>query len=75
MKKSKLNRLYSGIENLKNGMMYDLRYHGKFRYIDEPNIVFTNQPPEMSYLSRDRWAPWTVVDNQLEEFQFDVASI
>lgn len=72
MKKSKLNRLYSGIEQLKNGMMYDLRYHGKFRYIDEPNIiVFTNQPPKMSYLSRDRWCLWTVRNNQLEEFRFD----
>ena len=72
MKKSKLNRLYSGIEQLKNGMMYDLRDHGKFRYIDEPNIsVFTNQPPKMSYLSRDRWDLVTVVNNQIEEFQFD----
>ena len=72
MKKSKLNRLYSGIENLKNGMMYDLRYHGKFRYIDEPNIVvFTNQPPKMSYLTRDRWALKTVVNNQLENFAFE----
>ena len=72
MKKSKLNRLYSGIEQLKNGMMYDLRYHGKFRYIDEPNIiVFTNQPPKMSYLSRDRWDLVTVVNNQIEQFQFD----
>lgn len=72
MKKKKLNALYSGIEQLKNGMMYDLRYHGKFRYIDEPNIiVFTNTPPKMLYLSRDRWSLWKVEDNELTEFKFD----
>lgn len=71
MKKKKLYGLYSGIEQLKNGMMYDLRYHGKFRYIDEPNIiVFTNAPPKMGYLSRDRWSLWTVKDQQLERFTF-----
>jgi len=65
MKKKNLYGLYSGIEQIKNGFMYDTRYHGKMRYIDEPNIVvFTNCPPKMSYLSRDRWKLWTVDGNQ-----------
>ena len=74
MKKKKLNSLYSGIEQLKNGFMYDLRYHGKFRAIDDPNIiVFTNTPPKMSYLSADRWVLWEVVDKQLKSFHFKYA--
>ena len=72
MKKNKLNALYSGIEQNKNGMMYDLRYHGKFLNIDEPNIVvFTNSPPKMSYLSHDRWNLLKVADNELVEFRFE----
>jgi len=75
MKKTKLYGMYSGIETLKNGMLYDKRYHGKFEYIDEPNIiVFTNSPPKMKYLSRDRWALWTIKDNQLVQFHFATTS-
>lgn len=66
MKKKHLYELYSGIEQLKNGMMYDTRYHGKFKYVDEPNIiVFTNTIPKLSYLSRDRWNLWEIIDQQL----------
>lgn len=71
MKKKGLYGLYSGIENVKNGMLFDKRYKGVFKYIDEPNIiVFTNTPPKMSYLSRDRWKLWTVQDNQLVVYKF-----
>lgn len=71
MKKKGLYGLYSGIENVKNGMLFDKRYKGVFKYIDEPNIiVFTNTPPKLSYLSRDRWKLWTVQDNQLVVYKY-----
>lgn len=71
MKKTKLYGLYSGIETLKNGVLYDKRFHGKYDMMDEPNlIVFTNAPPKMSYLSRDRWKLWTVKENDLVPFEF-----
>lgn len=71
MKKKSLFGMYSGIENLKNGMLFDKRYKGVFKYIDEPNIiVFTNQPPKLRYLSKDRWKLWTIKDQQLEVFKF-----
>lgn len=71
MKKNKLYGLYSGIETIKNGMLYDKRYKGQFEYIDEPNIiVFTNSPPKMKYLSHDRWNLWTVKDKHLVEYKF-----
>lgn len=71
MKKRHLYEFYSGIETIKNGMLYDKRYKGCFRYIDEPNIiVFTNSPPKLKYLSKDRWKLWTIQSNQLAEFLF-----
>lgn len=71
MKKRKLHEFYSGIEMIKNGMLYDKRYHGKFMYIPEPNIiVFTNTPPKKCYLSLDRWKMWKVVDQQLVVYKY-----
>lgn len=69
MKKKDLFELYSGIEQLKNGMVYDTRYHARFEYFDEPQvIVFTNTMPKMRYLSRDRWKLWSIIDKKLVEF-------
>lgn len=56
MKKDKLASFYAGIESLKNGVMYDKRYAFKKRRITRPVIiVFTNQKPDTSLLSIDRW--------------------
>jgi hypothetical protein len=72
MKKRKLHEFYAGIETLKNGYLYDKRYKGSYRYINEPNIiVFTNSPPKISYLSVDRWKFWTInSDMELEEYRY-----
>ena len=51
-------------------MLYDTRYHARFEYFDEPQVVvFTNSPPKMKYLSRDRWRLWTITkrDKELTE--------
>lgn len=56
MKKAKLSGFYSGIETIKNGILYDKRYHGKFHLMDEPQIIVcTNKFPPVRYLSKDRW--------------------
>jgi len=61
MKKEKLSDFYSGIESLKNGVMYDKRYRFKKRRIECPQIiVFTNSQPNLEYLSRDRWRIHTI---------------
>lgn len=66
MKKEKLAGFYSGLEALKNGVMYDKRYAFKKRRIDRPQIVvFTNSYPDRSLLSPDRWAIFSLVDRQL----------
>lgn len=56
LRKDKLASFYGGIEELKNGFMYDKRYSAKSRYIDRPNIViFTNEIPDTKMMSKDRW--------------------
>lgn len=66
MKKDKLAGFFAGLEALKNGVMYDKRYSFKKRRIDRPQIVvFTNQVPETSLLSPDRWALYYIQNREL----------
>ena len=66
MKKEKLAGFYSGLEALKNGVMYDKRFSFKKRRIDRPQIVvFTNSFPDRRLLSPDRWKIYHMVDRAL----------
>lgn len=59
IKKEKLSALFSAIESIKNGYAYDTRYSFKQSYFDPPRVVvFTNNIPELEYLSIDRWQFW-----------------
>lgn len=54
--KKTLNGIFSAIEQIKKGKLYDTRYHYKAYWIDSPQIfVFSNEPPNFEYLSADRW--------------------
>lgn len=66
MDKSRLFGIYSAIEQIKKGKLYDMRYHYKEWWIDSPCIwVFSNIEPDLSLLSRDRWKIWRVQDLKL----------
>eukprot|EP00854_Cymbomonas_tetramitiformis_P032118 gene32118-40619_t len=71
MKKDKLAELYSGLECLKNGKMYDIRYAYKSRRITRPGIiVFTNMLPNFGLLSPGRWDVWIMTDDKsLKKFE------
>lgn len=59
--KTRLYGLYSAIEQVKKGKLYDMRYHYKSWWIDSPTIwVFTNILPDLNMLSLDRWKIWTI---------------
>jgi len=59
--KEKLYQMYSALETIKNGYAYDDRYSFKEKVFDCPNIwVFTNNIPDISYLSTDRWKFWNI---------------
>lgn len=47
---------WSGIEQIKSGHLYELRYNYREVFIEPPKImVFTNRLPNRDWLSRDRW--------------------
>lgn len=61
MNKDRLNGIYTAIEQIKKGKLFDLRYRYKEYWIDSPQIwVFSNIEPDLSMLSADRWRVWTV---------------
>lgn len=71
--KKELGNFYTGLEDLKNGHAYDIRYKGKGkeRWFGKPVIIFfTNQIPNLEYLSKDRWVFWRINSNkELERFE------
>lgn len=55
--------IFSSIETIKGGLLFDARYKAtEWRY-NVPNIfVFTNDIPDIKLLSKDRWKLWTIND-------------
>lgn len=62
MNKEMLNGMYSAIEQIKSGYVYDARNKFKKWYYDSPAVwVFTNTLPDFDrLLSGDRWRLWTI---------------
>lgn len=61
MNKDRLNGIYTAIEQIKKGKLFDLRYKYKEYWIDSPQIwVFSNIQPDLEMLSKDRWRIWSV---------------
>lgn len=75
VRKDQLYGLYSAIEQIKKGKLYDCRYHYKCWWIDSPQIwVFTNTLPDLDMLSKDRWVIHHIVENKLHPFNPDNGS-
>lgn len=71
MDKDRLYGIYSAVEQIKKGKLYDTRYKYKKWWIDSPQIwVFSNHLPDLNLLSNDRWRIWTIDDdNKIERFR------
>lgn len=55
--------LWSAIEQIKNGYLYDKRYAFRDCWIESPKIlVFCNEAPEKDTLSHDRWNLYSFED-------------
>jgi len=66
MDKKRLGGLYTAIEQIKKGKVYDTRYAYKEWWFDSPQVwVFSNIEPDLTFLSMDRWKIWSIVDNDL----------
>lgn len=72
VKKEHQREMWAALETVKGGYAYDDRYSFKYEWFDSPTIwVFTNQLPDLTYQSLDRWALWTVKDNEMHEYEYD----
>lgn len=59
--KEKLGQLYSAIEQIKKGKVWDMRNNYKYWWFDSPRVwVFTNAWPVLSCLTMDRWRFWGI---------------
>ena len=66
MDKKRLGSMYSAIEQIKKGKVFDTRYSYKSWWFDSPQIwVFANSRPDLSYLSQDRWRLWEIKNGTL----------
>lgn len=63
----KFGPFMTAIEQIKKGKVFDLRFHYKEWWFDSPQVwVFANHPPNLSYMSADRWRLYTIdKDKQL----------
>lgn len=61
LRKDKLHEFYEAIETIKDGYLFDMRYGFTKRWMEVPRIfIFTNELPDESLLSRDRWRVWNI---------------
>lgn len=67
MNQNKLGELYTAIEQIKKGKVYDFRYKYREWWFDSPQIwVFCNVLPLKEYLSVDRWSVFTIDEKSME---------
>tara|TARA_B100001094_G_scaffold257155_1_gene256608 strand:+ start:205 stop:753 length:549 start_codon:yes stop_codon:yes gene_type:complete len=64
--KHQLIGLFTAIEQIKKGKVWDFRHRYTEWWFDSPRIwVFTNKQPDTSLLSADRWQFWTIKNKNL----------
>ena len=64
--KHQLTGLFTAIEQIKKGKVWDFRHRYTEWWFDSPRVwVFTNKQPDVSLLSVDRWQFWSIQDKKL----------
>lgn len=64
--KNNQHALFSALECVKNGYVFDDRYHFTEKMFEPPHVwVFTNHKPDVHLLSQDRWVFHTIINNKL----------
>lgn len=60
---------YRAIESVKDGLMTSAKYESSTLVFNCPHVwIFSNEHPDITKLSKDRWKIWTIEDNQLIEY-------
>lgn len=58
--------LYSALESIKDGMIFNGKYETGTKCMDPPHIwVFANEKPNYSAMTNNRFKVWTIENNQL----------
>lgn len=69
LNKEHVGGMFSAIESIKNGYLWDDRYAFKQKLIDSPAIwVFTNKTFARADLTDDRWKLWQISNKKLIRF-------
>lgn len=73
--KDNLIGIYSSLETLKGGYIFDTRNKGRAMLITSPDIwIMTNERPDRTLLSIDRWNEYKVVAGSLIKFDDTIVS-
>lgn len=63
--KDKMNGIYTALESIKKGKLWDMRHQYKEWWFDSPRIwIFSNEFPSEELLSRDRWKFWEITEDK-----------
>jgi hypothetical protein len=63
--KDKMNGIYTALETIKKGKVWDMRHSYKEWWFDSPRLwIFSNEYPDDRLLSRDRWKFWSITDDK-----------
>jgi hypothetical protein len=69
---TELCELFSGIEQIKNGIAYKERYEYKMIRFNHPQVwIFANTIPPMNLVSSDRWKLYIIKDNKLKRVSIE----
>jgi len=61
--------MFTAIEIIKSGWVYDGRYTSRKMMVDPPNIiVFANKVPYLKALTPDKWSLWKIQNKELVEY-------
>lgn len=72
MDKTRLYGIYTAIEQIKSGYIYDVRNHYKDWDFDSPSIwVTTNRLPDTNYLTTNRWNLYIIIEDKLIQKKFN----
>lgn len=62
--------MWQGLEQIKNGLLFEKRYKPRKKWIDPPKVlVFTNDDIPWEMLSADRWQAYRLAGNQLYQIR------
>lgn len=63
------NDIYSTLETIKNGMIFNGKYKTGIKMMDPPHVwVFANFCPNVQKLTNDRWKIWEVLNKKLHPY-------